>query len=160
MGTPISESEARLALGSVERRQQQVLAEIDIPAWYWFSLAGGWVVLGVLADYGPVWATAVGTLLFGAGHSIIAPQFISGRRGSTQLSIRSDLVSRRIPQMVIGFLIVMAAATVGIALLFNADGARHPAALAGGVVGLLVLAGGPTLVAWQRRRAERGPTLL
>jgi hypothetical protein len=157
MGTPISETEARLALNSVEQRRQQVLAEIDIPAWYWFSMAGGWVVLGVLADYGTVWATAVATLVFGAAHAAIAPRFLSGRHGSSQLSIRSDLVSRRIPQMVIGFLIAMTAATVGIALLFNADGARHPAALAGGVVALLVLIGGPALVAWQRRRAERGP---
>jgi uncharacterized membrane protein YjjB (DUF3815 family) len=71
------------------------------------------------------------------------------------LSIHGDLVSRRIPLLVIGFLIVMTVATVGFALLFNADGARHPAALAGGVVALLVLCGGPTLMGWVRRRAER-----
>jgi hypothetical protein len=156
MDSPISEAEARLALSSVERRHQQVLAEIDIPAWYWFSLAAGWVVLGVLADYGPAWATAAGTLIFGAAHSTVAPRVISGRHGSSRLSIRGDLVSRCIPQIVIGFLVAMAAATVGIALLFNADGARHPAALAGGVVAMLVLAGGPALVALLRRRAERG----
>jgi hypothetical protein len=152
---PISDTEARLALSSIERRRQQVLAEIGVPSWYWFVVAGGWVVLGILPDYGPAWATTTATLLFGAAHSTIAPRVISGRRGSPQLSISRDLVSRRIPALVIGFLIVMTVATVGLALLFNADGARHPAALASVVVAMLVLAGGPALLAAVRRRAER-----
>ena len=155
MTSPISETEARLALSSIERRRQQVVAEIGVPAWYWFVVAGGWVVLGTLADYGPAWATTTATLLFGAAHSTIAPRVISGRRGSPQVSISRDLVSRRIPALVIGFLIVMTVATVGLALLFNADGARHPAALASVVVAMVVLAGGPALLAAVRRRAER-----
>ena len=155
MTAPISDTEARLALSSIERRRQQVLAEIGVPSWYWFVVAGGWVVLGILADYGPAWATTMATVLFGAAHSTIAPRVISGRRGSPQLSISRDLVSRRIPALVIGFLIVMTVATVGLALLFNADGARHPAALASVVVAMLVLTGGPALLAAVRRRAER-----
>ena len=55
MITPINETEARFALSSVEQRRQQVLAEIDVPGWYWFVLAAGWVALGVLAAYGPGW---------------------------------------------------------------------------------------------------------
>jgi hypothetical protein len=155
MSMPISETEARLALSSVERRREQVVAEIDVPLWYWFFLAGGWVVLGVLADFGPAWATIAGTVLFGAAHAVMAPRVISGRRASSQLSIHSDLVSRWIPILVIGFLIVMIAVTVGFALLLHADGARHPATLAGVVVAALVLCGGPTLMGVVRRRAER-----
>jgi hypothetical protein len=156
MSSPITETEARLALNSIEQRRQQVLSQINVPAWYWAAVALGWVVLGVIADYGPAWATIAGTLLFGAVHSAVAPRVISGRRGSLQLSIRADLVSRRIPQVVLGFLVAMTAATVAIALLLHADGARHPAALAGGVVALLVFAGGPALMATLRGRAERG----
>jgi hypothetical protein len=155
MSTPISATEARFALSSIERRRQQVLAEIDVPAWYWVALAAGWVGLGVLADYGPGWATIAGTLVFGAAHSWVAPSVVTGRRGSSRLSINRDMVSRRIPLLVIGFLVVMTAATVGFALVFNADGARHPATLAGVVVAILVLVGGPALMAAVRRRAER-----
>jgi hypothetical protein len=142
-------------LTSIERRRQQVIAEINLPAWYWFVLAGGWVILGILADYAPAWAAAVGTLLFGAVHSTVAQRVVSGRRGSSQLSISRDLVSRRIPLVVIGFLIVMTVATIGAALLFDADGARHPATLASGVVAVVVLVGGPALMASVRRRAQR-----
>jgi hypothetical protein len=155
MRTPITEAEARFALRSIERRRQQVLAEIDVSTWYWLVLAAGWVVLGVLADYGPVWATIGATFLLGMAHATFAPRVISGRRGSSQLSIERDLVSRHVPLLVIGFLVVMTAATIGLALLFDADGARHPAALAGGMVATVVLAGGPALMAWVHRRAER-----
>jgi hypothetical protein len=152
---PIDEGEAYLALNTVDRRRQQVIAEIGVPAWYWVFLAIGWAGLGALADFAPAWTTTAATVLFGAVHSTIAPRVISGRRGSSQLSIRSELVSRDIPIVIIGFLVVMTAVTVGIALLLNADGARHPSTFAGAFVALLVLAGGPSLVAALRRRAER-----
>ena len=158
MSEKVTETEARLALSSIERRHQQVVAEINVPAWYWLGLAAAWVGLGVLADYGPSWATAAGTLLFGAAHASIAPRVLSGRRGSPRLSVRGDLVSRRIPLLVIGFLMVMTIATIGAALIFNADGARHPATLAGAVIAAIVACGGPTLMAWTRGRAQQNPS--
>jgi hypothetical protein len=153
---PISETEARLALESIDQRHRQVLAEIDVPTVYWAAVAASWAALGVLTDYGPAWAAVAATFLFGAVHSAVAPRVISGRRGSRLLSVRGELVSRRFPLIVIGFLIVMTAATVAIALLFDADGARHPAALAGGTVAVIVFVGGPALMAALRRTAERG----
>jgi hypothetical protein len=154
--TPISETEARLALESIDQRRQQVLAEIDVPPLYWAVVAASWAALGVLTDYGPAWAVIAATFLFGAVHSAVAPRVISGRRGSRLLSVRGELVSRRFPVIVIGFLIFMTAVTVAIAILFNADGARHPAALAGGTVAVIVFVGGPALMAALRRTAERG----
>jgi hypothetical protein len=111
--------------------------------------------LGALADNGPAWATTTVTVLFGAAHATIAPRVLSGRRGSPRLSVRGDLVSHRIPQLVIGFLMVMTVATVGAALIFNADGARHPATLAGAVIAAIVACGGPALMGWIRRRSEQ-----
>jgi hypothetical protein len=57
--------------------------------------------------------------------------------------------------LVVGFLIVMTAVTVALALIANADGARNPALLASVVVAALVLTGGPLLMASVRRHAER-----
>ena len=155
MNNEVTEAEARLALSSIEQRRKQVIAEIDVPPWYWVSVAGGWVVLGVLADYGPAWATIVGTVIFGAVHSAVAPRVLSGRHASSHLSVHSDLVSRRVPALVIGFLILMTIVTVAFALIANADGARHAAVLASVVVAALVLIGGPRLMDVVRRRAEQ-----
>jgi hypothetical protein len=153
MDSDISETEARLALSSIARRRQQVIAEIDLPWWYWASVATGWVVLGILADYGPAWATIAGTVAFGAVHSAFAPRILSGRHASPLLSVRREMVSRHVATSVVGFLTVMTVATVAFALIANADGARHPAVLASVVVAALVLVGGPSLMASIRRRA-------
>jgi hypothetical protein len=151
----VTEAEARSALSSIAYRRQQVIAEIDVPQWYWSGLAGGWIVLGVLADYGPAWATVAGTVAFGAVHAAIAPRILSGRHASPDVSVRSDVVSRRIPALVLGFLVLMTIATVALALIANADGARHAAILASVVVAALVVLGGPRLMDTVRRRAER-----
>jgi hypothetical protein len=155
MNNEVTEAEARLALNAIELRRQQVIAEIDVPSWYWLSVSGGWVVLGVLAQFAPSWATVVGTVAFGAVHSAVAPRVLSGRHASPHVSVHSDLVSHRVPALVIGFLILMTIITVGLAMILNADGARHAALLASVVVAALVLVGGPRLMDVVRRRAER-----
>ncbi len=155
MSTPISESEASIALGSIAQRRKQVIAEINVPPWYWAALAAGWIALGVIADYAPPWAYIAGTVVFGAAHASIAPRVLSGRRASRELSVRGDLVNKRIPFLIIGLLVVMVAVTVVIALLLHVDGARHPATWASIVVAALLLVGGPALMSSVRRHAER-----
>jgi hypothetical protein len=155
MSSEITESEARLALGSIEQRRRQVVAEIDVPSWYWAGLAGGWVALGALANWGPAWSVIVGTVAFGAAHASVSSWVLSGRHGSSRLSVGSDMVTRSIPLMVVGFLMVMTVVTVAFALFLSADGARNPAFLAGVVSAALVLTGGPCVMASVRRHAER-----
>jgi hypothetical protein len=154
MGDHISQTDATAALRSIEHSRQQVLAEIDMPRWYWWALAAGWVVVGVVADAGRPWLSAAATLVFGAAHASVAPRVLSGRHGSPQLSIRADMVSRHVPALVIGFLLVMGAATVVLGFAAEADGAGHPATIASIVVAVAVGGGGPALMAGVRRRAR------
>ena len=44
MDEPVTRTEASAALRSIEHARQQVLAQIDMPRWYWWALAVGWVV--------------------------------------------------------------------------------------------------------------------
>jgi hypothetical protein len=155
MSIPIDDAEARFALSSIEERRRQVIAEINVPPWYWLALAAGWVALGVISDFAPGWVVIAATLLFGAAHATVAPRVLSGRRASSQLSVRGELVDRRIPILIIGLLVVMVAVTVVLALLLHADGARHPATWASVVVAALLLVEGPALMGTVRRRAER-----
>jgi hypothetical protein len=156
MTNHISDTEAELALGSIEQRRRQVIAEIDMPRWYWAGMALGWIALGVLADLGNPWLTTAATLVFGAVHASVSQHVLSGRHRSTRLSVRADVVSRHVPALVIGFLIVMVLLTVVIALAIAADGAEHAATIASVIVAVAVFFGGPTLMAAVRRRAEHG----
>ena len=116
-------------------------------------------MLGVLAQYGPAWASIAGTVVFGAVHAAVAPHVLTGRHGSPHLSVRGDVVnqvvSHRIPVLVIGLLVVMSLLTVALALILHADGARHAALLASVVAAALLLAAGPRLTGMVRRQAER-----
>ena len=69
--------------------------------------------------------------------------------------MRADVAGRYVPLVVIGFVLVLCAATLVLALVANADGARHPSMLASSVVALVLLAGGPQLMAALRRRRAR-----
>jgi hypothetical protein len=150
----ISDTEAQLALSSIEHRRHQVIAEIDMPRWYWWGLAAGWIGLGILADLDHPWLTLAVTLCFGAAHAAVASHVLSGRHRSHGLSVRADMVDPRIPAVVIGFLLLMVAATLVLALMADADGTRHPSIMASFVVAILVLLSGPALMAAVRRRLE------
>ena len=156
MPEELTDTEARLALNSIELRRRQVLAEVDMPRWYWWVLAAGWIGLGILADLDHPWLTLTVTLCFGAGHAAIASRVLSGRHRSRHLSVRADVVDPHIPALVIGFLLVMVAATMALAMLADADGARHPSIIASVVVAIGVLLTGPALMAAIRRRLEHG----
>ena len=145
--------QARAALADVERGRQSVVSQIDVPGWYWWAVAFGWVVLGIISDLGHPWVTVAATLVFGAAHSSIAPRVVNGRHGSDQVSVRADVAGRHITRLVLGALIVLVAITVGVALAVDADGAGHPATIASVLVAAIIVLGGPLLMARIRDRA-------
>ena len=143
---PVSAAEARSALDAVQRERRRVLDEVGLPAWYWWGLAIGWIVLGVIADLEHPWLTTAATLVFGAVHSTVAPRVVSGRNRTSQLSVRAELAGRHTAALVLGGLVALAGVTVVAALLLDADGARHPATIASVFVAVLILLGGPQLL--------------
>src|SRR5438270_2401655 len=153
MANDISPLEARAALDAIDRGRRQVLDEIDLPAWYWWGLALGWVGLGIITDLRHPWVTAAATLLFGAVHSAVAPRVTNGRHRTTQLSVRAEVTGRSTAGLVIVSLIVLAGVTVAGALAASADGARHPVTMASILVAVIIVLGGPRLLSVIRRRA-------
>lgn len=155
MTNSMDRSEARSALTTVEYSRRQVIDEIDMPRWYWLGLAAGWVGLGLIADLGPGWLAAGATLAFGATHAAAAQKVLSGRRRSDKLSVRAELAGTHVDALVITFLVTLVALTIAAALLIDADGADHPATIAGVMAAIAVALGGPQLMAAVRRRVLR-----
>ncbi len=158
MTNDISDADARLALNAIERQRLQVVEEIDMPGWYWWGLACGWIALGIFADLANPWVTTAAMLVFGATHSAVAQHVLSGRHRSRQLSVHRDMVSKHVPTLLLGCLAGLTLVTIGLGLAANADGAEHPATIAAVVVAVAVLCGGPSLMAVIRRRAARRVT--
>lgn len=155
MTQSIGANDARSALTTVEHSRQQVIDEIDMPRWYWLGLAAGWFGMGVISDFGPGWLALSVVPIFGAVHASVAHRVLSGRKRSSQLSVRAELAGTHIPALVIGFLVALIGVTIAVALLVNADGASHPATIAGAFAAVIVVLGGPQLMAAVRGRAAR-----
>jgi hypothetical protein len=155
MQRQMTPAEARVALDAVERGRLRVIGEIDLPRWYWWGLALGWIGVGYVTDLQHPWLTAGVTLLFGAVHATAASRVLSGRHRSRKLSVRADVAGREVPRLVIGGLLLLVALTIAGALAAQADGARHPATMASVLVAVMIVLGGPQLLAAARRRAER-----
>lgn len=155
MNEEISESDARLALHAVEQRRRQIIAEIDLPAWYWWGLAAGWIMLGLANDLGNAWVIGGATLLFGAVHAAAAGRLFSGRHKSSQLTVRAGVVDHRLPVLLFGCLFALVCATIALGFAADADGAEHAATFASIVPAVAIVCGGPSLMAAVRRRAER-----
>jgi hypothetical protein len=155
MSEHISEAEARAALAAAERGRRRVIDEIGMPGWYWWALALGWMVIGALADLDNPWLTGVATFLFGASHAAVYSSVATGRYRNPRLSVRADTIGLPVATVVLVSLLGLMALTLITALILAADGARHPSTIAGVFVGVVVLLGGPTLMAYFRRRATR-----
>ncbi len=153
MAHDITPLEASGALDAIDRGRRQVIDEIDLPTWYWWGLALGWIGLGVIADLKHPWLTAAATLVFGAVHSAVAPRVASGRHRTNRVSVRADVVGRRTAELVVGSVAALAVVTVAAAQAASADGAGHPVTMASVLVAVIILLGGPRLLAAIRRRA-------
>jgi len=156
MERQVTTLEASAALQTIERERQRVIDEIDLPAWYWWGLALGWIALGYLNDLNHPWLSAVATFAFGSVHAAAASRVVSGRHRSPSLSVSAEVAPPHVARLVIGGLILMGALTVACALVLEADGARHPVTIASVFVALMIVLGGPQLLASVRRRAARG----
>ena len=153
MGHDISPLEASAALEAIDRGRRRVIDVIDQPNWYWWGLALGWIGLGVITDLKHPWLTAAATLVFGAVHAAVAPRVASGRHRTDQVSVRAEVVGRRTARLVIGSVAALGVVTVAAGVAASADSARHPVTMASVLVAVIILLGGPRLLAAIRRRA-------
>lgn len=149
------EEEAASALEAIHRGQERVIAEIDLPTWYWWGLAGGWIGLGIVSDLHNPWLISAATLAFGAALASVAHWVVGGRQRSTQLRVSEEVAGRFTPFLIIGCLMVLVAFTIVGAIVASSNGVSHPVTVASVVVAIVIVLGGPRLMSAVRRRAEK-----
>jgi hypothetical protein len=151
MSDQLTPAQAQEALAAVTRVRRQIADEVGLPRAYWWALAAGWLLLGVLGEFTPVWVATAATVLFGAGHATFATRLLGGTRRTAGVRVSAEVAGRRTPLVVIGMLVVLVALTVGVALGFDADGAGHAAVWAAMLVAAVVGLGGPEILRTLRR---------
>ena len=143
--------QAREALDVVSRVRADIAHKVGLPRWYWWAMAAGWVVLGVIGAVGPAWLTTVATVVFGAGHAAVASRLLEGRRGTRGLQVSRAVADRRVPLAVVLMLAALVVLTVVAAVILDADGARHPELWAAVLVSAVIGFGGPEMLRTLRR---------
>jgi hypothetical protein len=150
----IDPEEARRELEAADRAHRQVSEEVGLPVQYWWGLAAGWLMLGVLATFTPWWLAAVGTILFGAGHAVLASQFLSGRRRTSRIQVSHEVTGVKNAIMVVGILLILVALTISFALVLDAQDVGMPALWSALVVAVITGVGGPEILKTVRRWAR------
>ncbi|MVU78516.1 hypothetical protein GPX89_14830 [Nocardia sp. ET3-3] len=150
----ITPDQARAALDAAGHARRQVADEVGLPRGYWWAMAGGWVTLGLLGDFGPPWLMIVATLVFGAGHSGLASRLLDGRRRTAGIQVSTAVAGRRTPLVVIVMLLGLVGLTVAAALALNADGVEHPRTWSAVLIAAIVGFGGPEILSVLRRWAR------
>jgi hypothetical protein len=108
----------------------------------------------VLNDVANVWVIAVATVTFGAVHSAVSQRLLGGRRRTSGVKVRADVAGRRAPVIVFSFLIALAGVTIAAGFAAYADGAEHPGTIASVLVAVMILLGGPRVMAAIRGHAR------
>ena len=151
----VTVGDAQTALAAVDSARAHVVHEIDMPRWYWWALAAGWIGLGIIADVGAGWLSVAATIAFGAAHSSAFGRLAGGRRKSNQLAVSAATAGRTGTLAVLGYLILLGALTVGAALVVAADGAEHPMTIVSVGVAIAIVLGGPRLMRAVRSSVAR-----
>ncbi|MCX4580371.1 hypothetical protein [Streptomyces sp. NBC_01571] len=147
----IAPEQARTALDAADRARRRVAEEVGLPRGYWWAMAAGWVVLGVLNDLLPSWQAGIATVIFSVGHTVLASRLLDGRRRTGELQVSAAVASRRIPLVVVGMLLGLVVLTIVAALALDADGAGHAGIWAAVPVAAVVGFGGPEILRVLRR---------
>ncbi len=156
MDRTITHEEAEGALATVDLRRRRVIEEVGLPSWYWWGLALGWIAVGIAADSGIVWLSAAATLIFGAVHANVVPRVASGRHRTQRLSVKADLAGRRTSLIVVLGVVALGVLTVAAGFALDADGTRDPSIVASIFVAVVILLGGPRLLAARSSRGSAG----
>ncbi|WP_020106904.1 hypothetical protein [Nocardia sp. 348MFTsu5.1] len=147
----IDPEEARGALESADRARRQMSDEVGLPATYWWGLAAGWLLLGVVVEFCPWWISMAATILFGIGHSVVASRLLSGRRRTSGVQVSREVTGAKNAMLVVGILLMLVALTIAFALILDAQDVGMPALWSALIVAVLTGIGGPEILAAVRK---------
>ncbi len=136
--------QAAQALAEIQARQQQVIDEATVPAWYWWAVGGLMVVLAVGVDTRTAIAVGTTTAVFVAGLLSATAVAVGGQVRRARL--RNGLLDGRGVAAILGFVALIVGGTLGVAFALRAAGAPYPATLACLGGGLAMGLGGPVLM--------------
>lgn len=141
--------DATRALGEIRMHQQQVIDQATVPGWYWWAVGALMVVLAAGVDIRTPAALGAAIPVFVVGLLSATGAAVSGQ--FRQARLRNGLLDGGAVAIILGFVAVIVAGTLGIAFALRAAGVHYPATLACLAGGIAMGLGGPVLMRTLRR---------
>jgi hypothetical protein len=136
--------QAAQALAEIQARQQHVIDQAHVPAWYWWAVGALMVVLAAGVDTRTPAAVGAAVSVFVVGLLAATAVAVSGQIRHARL--RNGLLDGLGVAAILGFVALIVGVTLGIALALRAAGTPYPATLACLAGGLAMGLGGPVLM--------------
>jgi hypothetical protein len=135
--------EAANALNEIGHRQEQVIKNVLIPKWFWWSTAALMVGFTAAVDSRIPLAIGIGTAVFVVGiiATVARVVLVAARRAQ----VRNDLVSPAGVFVILGFVAAVLAVSLPTAFALEASGVRYAATIGVMVGALCMVAGEPLL---------------
>jgi hypothetical protein len=149
MSEQMSPGEAARALDEIQRRQQQVIDLVAIPAWYWWAVGGLMVVLSVGVDIRTPLSLGIAVPVFVVGLLAVNGWVIG--RAYRHAQLRNGLIDGRGVASILVFVAVIVGGVIGLAFALRGAGVHYPATWASLAGGLVMGIGGPVLNRTLRR---------
>jgi hypothetical protein len=145
--------DAGRSIEEVRRREQQVITATAIPLWYWWVVAAGTLVLGVVVDGRRPAVIAVTAVVFASATAALTVWVILGAGSGAQVS--RDLLGGSGPASIVVFVGIVVLAGLAVAFSSQARGASHPATDGTAVTAACLVVGGPMLMRLLHRQMLR-----
>jgi hypothetical protein len=140
--------QAASALEQVKQRQEQVIDRLLVPRWYWLIVAVGMVAVGAVADTGQRAYIVPAAFIYALA---VAGLSLWIMLGAARAKLHSELLGAQGAVAIVAFVYVVVGVSLAVAFALKAWGFTHPGA-AGTVAGaVLLVIGGPVLMAVLRR---------
>jgi FtsH-binding integral membrane protein len=141
----VQPDEAASALSGIREQQKQVIDAVLVPAWYWWAVAAGMVVIGAATDTRRVAVLAVAIPVAVIIIAALTLGMIFGTFRRAQVR-SAELLGNRGALLIVGFVWLVVGLTLGIGFGLRAAGAPEPATIATAIGGAALAAGGPAIM--------------
>jgi hypothetical protein len=136
--------DASAALASIQIRQAQVIRAVQIPFWYWWAVAAGMVIIGAAVDTRRPLVLGIVIPIAAISLAGLTVAMILGTGRGVRLK-SDELLGRRGALLIVGFVWLIIAITLGLGFGLQAAGAPEPATISTAAGGLLLALTGPSL---------------
>ena len=136
--------DASAALASIQTRQAQVIRAVQIPIWYWWAVTVGMVIIGAAADTRRPLVLGIVIPIAAISLAGLTVAMILGTGRGVRLK-SDELLGSRGALLIVGFVGLIIAITLGLGFGLKAAGVPEPATISTATGGLLLTLTGSSL---------------